>query len=83
MVLDIKTRLRIRGFWSQSTSRVREEIEPVRMASRKLGLVAKKELEKRQNLSRDERRGLKTGLIRASQAHRRHLRLLRSRMKEI
>lgn len=75
--------MRVRGFWSQSTSRVREEIDPVRLAVKRIGESVRKDLKRGQNISRDERVALKAGLIRASQAHRRLLLRTRSGMKEV
>lgn len=79
MGLNVKRRLRIRGFSSESTSTVREEIEPVRAAVKRVAENVKKE----QRLSRDERGRLKMGLIRASQHHRRLLRSLKAMMAEV
>jgi hypothetical protein len=83
LAADVKTKLRVRGFWSQSTSRIREEIEPVRLAVKRIEESVKIDLKRRQNISRDERGALKTGLIRASQTHRRLLARIRSGMKGV
>ncbi len=80
--------MRVRGFWSQSTSRVREEIEPVRLAAKRLRIsvlssALKKDLGRMQNLSRNERVALRTRLIRANQTHSRLLFQVRSWMRKI
>ncbi|GBC71390.1 hypothetical protein HRbin02_01171 [Candidatus Calditenuaceae archaeon HR02] len=79
MIADVRTRLRVRGFWSQATSRVSDDIEP----ARRIGESVKKDFRKRQNISRSERAELKAGLLRSIQAHRRLLLRIRSGMKEV
>ncbi|MCS7145314.1 MAG: hypothetical protein RMJ28_06855 [Nitrososphaerota archaeon] len=82
-MLNTKTRLRVRGFWSASTSSVKEEIEPVRLAARRLELSLKEDLRRKKGLSRDERRRQRNGLRRAVQVHRVLFRRLKFRMRSL
>ncbi|MEM0445534.1 MAG: hypothetical protein QXO86_03295 [Nitrososphaerota archaeon] len=83
MGLSVKRRLRIRGFSSEPTSIVREEMEPVKAAAIKAAEKPKLQVKRDKLLSRYERSRLKTALLRANLHHRRLLRGLRAKMSEI
>lgn len=83
MAADVRTKLRVRGFWSQATSRVSDDIKLARRIGESVKESVKKDFRRRQNISREERGALKAGLLRAIQAHRRLLLRIRSGMKEV